>query len=52
VPSDGSAGHLRHVLGDLAAAGIPVDRVSAHRPTLDDVFLSLTATGPRTAVPA
>ncbi len=42
VPSDGSAGHLRHVLGDLAAAGIPVDRVSAHRPTLDDVFLSMT----------
>ncbi len=43
LPSDGSARHLYRVLGDLADAGVPVGRVSAHRPTLEDVFLSLTA---------
>jgi ABC-2 type transport system ATP-binding protein len=31
------------VLDDLRAAGVPVDRVTSHRPTLDDVFLALTA---------
>ncbi|GAA0818723.1 ATP-binding cassette domain-containing protein [Streptosporangium amethystogenes subsp. fukuiense] len=49
VPSDGSAEHLHRVLDDLRIAGVPVARVSSHRPTLDDVFLSLTATG-RTSV--
>ncbi|GII77458.1 daunorubicin resistance protein DrrA family ABC transporter ATP-binding protein [Sphaerisporangium rufum] len=51
VPSDGSAAHLHRVLDDLRLADVPVAEVSAHRPTLDDVFLSLTATG-RTAIPA
>jgi ABC-2 type transport system ATP-binding protein len=43
VPSDGSATQLHHVLDDLLAAGVRVERVSTHRPTLDDVFTSLTA---------
>ncbi|MGW4110206.1 ATP-binding cassette domain-containing protein [Actinosynnema sp. NPDC004786] len=43
VPSDGTAAHLHHVLDDLRAAAVPPDRVSSHRPTLDDVFLALTA---------
>jgi ABC-2 type transport system ATP-binding protein len=55
VPSDGSAAHLHRVLDELRAAGVPVARVSSHRPTLDDVFLTLTAAPPATdrlAVPA
>ena len=53
LPSDGSADHLRSVLDRLHTAGVAVDRVSAHRPTLDDVFLSLTARAPQPApVPA
>jgi ABC-2 type transport system ATP-binding protein len=42
IPSDGTAGHVHHVLDNLAAAKIPVARVSSHRPTLDDVFMSIT----------
>jgi ABC-2 type transport system ATP-binding protein len=42
LPSDGSAAHLHLLLDDLRAVGIPVDRVSSHRPTLDDVFMTLT----------
>jgi ABC-2 type transport system ATP-binding protein len=53
LPSDGSADHLRSVLDRLHDAGIPVTRVSAHRPTLDDAFLALTARTPQPApVPA
>ena len=53
LPSDGSADHLRLVLDALHEAGVPVERVSAHRPTLDDVFLALTAGAPHPApVPA
>ena len=43
TPSDGTANHLHRVLDDLRAAGVPVARVSSHRPTLDDVFVALTA---------
>ena len=49
LPSDGSAEHLRWVLDRLHTAGVPLERVSAHRPTLDDVFLSLTARAPQPA---
>ena len=42
VASDGSAAHLRAVLDRLGAAGIAVARVDGHRPTLDDVFRTLT----------
>jgi ABC-2 type transport system ATP-binding protein len=45
LASDGSAAHLRRLLDDLAAAGAEPARVTSHRPTLDDVFLTLTAAG-------
>ena len=44
VPTDGTADHLRHVLDTLAAGGVAVSTATVHRPTLDDVFLSLTGT--------
>ena len=39
---------LQRVLGDLTAAGIPLHNAGIRRPTLDDVFLTLTGhrTGP------
>jgi ABC-2 type transport system ATP-binding protein len=43
IPSDGSAEHLHLVLDGLREAGVPPARVSSHRPTLDDVFVTLTA---------
>ncbi|MFF0343876.1 ATP-binding cassette domain-containing protein [Kribbella sp. NPDC004875] len=43
VPSDGTAMHLHHVLDVLRDNGLEPERVSSHRPTLDDVFLALTA---------
>ncbi|NEA33943.1 ATP-binding cassette domain-containing protein [Streptomyces sp. SID13031] len=43
LPSDGSAGHLLHVLDQLRDQDLNPERVSSHRPTLDDVFLTLTA---------
>ncbi len=42
VTTDGSATQLRELLNRLDAAGVPVDQVAVHRPTLDDVFLTLT----------
>jgi ABC-2 type transport system ATP-binding protein len=42
VASSGTAAHVRDLLSQLEAAGAPVAKVSAHRPSLDDVFLSLT----------
>jgi ABC-2 type transport system ATP-binding protein len=42
VPSDGTAEHLHLVLNNLYTARIHVARVTSHRPTLDDVFMSLT----------
>jgi ABC-2 type transport system ATP-binding protein len=47
LPSDGSADHLRRLLDDLHSAGVPVATAATRRPTLDDVFLALTA-GTRT----
>jgi ABC-2 type transport system ATP-binding protein len=55
VASDGSAAQLHRDLDELRAAGVRVTRVASHRPTLDDVFLALTAVprdGERLAVPA
>jgi ABC-2 type transport system ATP-binding protein len=49
VASNGTAAHVHDLLGQLEAAGAPVAKVSTHRPSLDDVFLSLTA--PATTVP-
>ena len=42
VPTDGSAASVYRLLGLLQAAGAPAARVSVDRPSLDDVFLSLT----------
>jgi ABC-2 type transport system ATP-binding protein len=42
LPTDGTAAHLHAVLDTLAAAGARPERVSATRPSLDDVFLALT----------
>ncbi|MGY1812392.1 ATP-binding cassette domain-containing protein [Blastococcus sp. SYSU D00820] len=50
VPSDGTAATLHRLLDELLAAGVPVDRVTAARPTLDDAFLALTGGG-RAAAP-
>ncbi|WP_433271727.1 ATP-binding cassette domain-containing protein [Actinosynnema sp. CS-041913] len=42
VVGDGSARHVREVLDLLDRHGVQVDRLDQHRPTLDEVFLSLT----------
>ncbi|HEU4979126.1 MAG TPA: ATP-binding cassette domain-containing protein [Solirubrobacteraceae bacterium] len=44
VPSDGGAGAIAALAGELAAAGIEVEDLGLRRPTLDDVFLKLTGT--------
>ena len=40
--SGGGAGVLVQVVRDLDEAGIAIDDIGLRRPTLDDVFLSLT----------
>ncbi|HUC20711.1 MAG TPA: ATP-binding cassette domain-containing protein [Candidatus Polarisedimenticolaceae bacterium] len=42
IASKGGVKTLKEVLQRLEAAGIEVESVSLHRPTLDDVFLTLT----------
>ena len=42
IASNGSADRVRDLLSHLEAAGAPALKVSTHRPSLDDVFLSLT----------
>ncbi|HLB66700.1 MAG TPA: ATP-binding cassette domain-containing protein [Candidatus Saccharimonadales bacterium] len=42
VTSKGGVGKLKQVLGQLEEAKIEVEAISLHRPTLDDVFMSLT----------
>ena len=42
VPSDGTAAGVKHLLDRLEDHDVPVERLSLHRPSLDDVFLSLT----------
>jgi ABC-2 type transport system ATP-binding protein len=42
VPSDGSVGALKALLGRLDDWAIQVDEFSVHTPDLDDVFLALT----------
>jgi ABC-2 type transport system ATP-binding protein len=42
VPSDGGASRLATVIRDFDEAGIGIDDIGLRRPTLDDVFLSLT----------
>ncbi len=42
VPSSGGAAHLVDVVRELGEAGIEIDDIGLRRPTLDDVFLTLT----------
>ena len=42
VPAHGGAARLVQVVRDLDDAGIGIDDIGLRRPTLDDVFLSLT----------
>ncbi|MEU7020294.1 ATP-binding cassette domain-containing protein [Streptomyces sp. NPDC046203] len=42
VPVSGGAGILAEVIRDLDAAGAEIDDIGLRRPTLDDVFISLT----------
>jgi ABC-2 type transport system ATP-binding protein len=42
VAATGGAPTLVAVVRDLSEAGITIDDVALRRPTLDDVFLSLT----------
>jgi ABC-2 type transport system ATP-binding protein len=42
LPSTGGASALVQVVGALTDAGIVIDDIGVRRPTLDDVFLSLT----------
>jgi ABC-2 type transport system ATP-binding protein len=46
VPATGGPGMLVQVVRDLDDAGIPIDDIALRRPTLDDVFLSLTGRAP------
>jgi ABC-2 type transport system ATP-binding protein len=61
VPVSGGAKLLAEVIRDLDAQGIEIDDIGLRRPTLDDVFISLTghaaeataeSTGPEDAEPA
>jgi ABC-2 type transport system ATP-binding protein len=42
APAEGGTQQLVEVIRVLAEAGVPLDDVGLRRPTLDDVFLSLT----------
>jgi ABC-2 type transport system ATP-binding protein len=42
IATDGSAAGLKHLLDELERSDIAAERVGVHRPTLDDVFLTLT----------
>ncbi|MBA2489708.1 MAG: ATP-binding cassette domain-containing protein [Chloroflexi bacterium] len=42
IPSNGGAQRLVQLVRDLDEASIPIDDIGLRRPTLDDVFLSLT----------
>src|SRR3954454_17145846 len=52
VPSDGSPGHLRDLLGLLDDAAIEVAGLTVPTPDLDDVFLALTGRPTKEEVPA
>ncbi|OLT14403.1 ABC transporter [Pseudonocardia sp. CNS-139] len=43
LASDGSAADVHRTLDALRSGAVPIARVTSHRPTLDDVFMALTA---------
>ena len=49
VATEGTASEIFQILGRLQAGGAPVHKVSTYRPSLDDVFLSVTDTVTNTA---
>lgn len=49
VPTNGTAENVRALLELLDTQGTPAHRVSVHRPSLDDVFFSLTQSAETTA---
>ncbi len=51
VPARGGARSLVQVVRDLDEAGIAIDDIALRRPTLDDVFLSLTGHSAELAAP-
>jgi ABC-2 type transport system ATP-binding protein len=46
VETGGSADDVHQILARLAGANLAAARISTHRPSLDDVFLALTGSGP------
>jgi ABC-2 type transport system ATP-binding protein len=48
VATDGTADAIRVLLSRLEREGTPAHRLTVRRPSLDDVFLSLTGAGPTT----
>jgi len=46
IPLPGGAGRIGSVVDALVAAGIEIDDVALRRPTLDEVFLTITGGGP------
>jgi len=48
IPTDGSLESVRQSLNELAQSIPPHSRVTIRRPTMDDVFLALTAPEPQT----
>jgi ABC-2 type transport system ATP-binding protein len=52
VATEGSAAEVLEMLNRLGDAGTPALKVSTHRPSLDDVFLSLTGSRPVRPAPA
>ncbi|MBF8289693.1 MAG: daunorubicin resistance transporter ATPase subunit [Chloroflexi bacterium] len=51
VPATGGAAKLIEVVRDLGEAGVEIDDIALRRPTLDDVFLSLTGHTSETETP-
>jgi len=49
---DARPGLATDIVRALDAAGVTVDDVEVHKPSLDDVFFALTATGPRAGADA
>ncbi len=49
VPTDGTAAHVRALLDEIDPSRSAVSHFSVHTATLDDVFLTLTTTGRRSA---
>jgi ABC-2 type transport system ATP-binding protein len=45
IEAEGTVAHIQRILNAMEKAGIEVETLSLHKPTLDDVFLKLTGHG-------